>query len=132
MNIIVCLDDNNGMLFNRRRQSMDRELRKRVLELTKDSTLWMNPYTAKQFTEPATHIVVDDAFLLRAGEEDYCFVEDADISSCMDKVRRVILYRWNRSYPADMFFPSCSMKQIRVTEFPGSSHEKITEEVYIL
>ena len=27
MNIIICLDDNNGMMFNKRRQSQDRILR---------------------------------------------------------------------------------------------------------
>ena len=33
MTLIVCLDDKNGMAFNHRRQSQDRLLRRRVLEL---------------------------------------------------------------------------------------------------
>ena len=34
MKIIVCVDNQNGMMFNHRRQSQDRVLRKRILELT--------------------------------------------------------------------------------------------------
>ena len=34
MKIIVCVDNQNGMMFNHRRQSQDCVLRKRILELT--------------------------------------------------------------------------------------------------
>ena len=34
MKIIVCVDNQNGMMFNHRRQSQDRVLRKRIMELT--------------------------------------------------------------------------------------------------
>ena len=33
MKLIVCLDDKNGMMFNKRRQSRDRVLIENVLEL---------------------------------------------------------------------------------------------------
>ena len=39
MNIIVCLDDKNGMMFNKRRQSQDRVLRQRMLELAGEKKL---------------------------------------------------------------------------------------------
>ena len=35
MNIIVCLDDKNGMMFNKRRQSQDKLLRSDIKELVK-------------------------------------------------------------------------------------------------
>ena len=41
MKIIVCVDNQNGMMFNHRRQSQDRVLRKRILELTGGEKLWM-------------------------------------------------------------------------------------------
>lgn len=49
MKIIVCVDNQNGMMFNHRRQSQDRVLRKRILELTGGKKLWMNAYSQKQF-----------------------------------------------------------------------------------
>lgn len=44
MNIIICLDDNNGMMFNKRRQSQDRILRADLKEFIKDKDLYMNNY----------------------------------------------------------------------------------------
>jgi len=43
----------------------------------------------------------------------------------------LILYRWNRTYPADLYF-TLSLEGWtleRREEFAGSSHEKITKEV---
>ena len=51
MKIIVCVDNQNGMMFNHRRQSQDRVLRKRILELTGGKKLWMNAYSQKQFLQ---------------------------------------------------------------------------------
>ena len=39
MIVIVCVDDNNGMMFNKRRQSQDRVLRQRMLELAGEKKL---------------------------------------------------------------------------------------------
>ena len=53
MILIACADDNLGMLFNSRRQSMDRVLRARLLELCGAHKLWMNAYSRGQFDETA-------------------------------------------------------------------------------
>ena len=53
MKIIVCVDNQNGMMFNHRRQSQDRVLRKRILELTGGEKLWMNAYSMGQFPDEA-------------------------------------------------------------------------------
>lgn len=135
MKIILCLDDKNGMLFNRRRQSKDSALRAHVLEMTAGSSLWMNAYSAAQF-EGAASITVDEDFLEKAGEQDYCFLENTDISAYAHKVTGVIIYRWNREYPRDMTFPAelfaDRWKLAEREDFPGNSHERITEEVYTL
>ena len=136
MIIVTCVDDNLGMLFNKRRQSQDRVLRERVLKLTSGARLWMNPYTKKQF-EPdgAPQINVDEAFLSEAAPGDYCFVEDIDILPYERCAEKIILYKWNRTYPADRRFTvplkEHGWKLVQTTDFVGSSHEKITEEVYI-
>lgn len=136
MKIIVCLDDKNGMLFNRRRQSRDSALRGHVLEMTGSERLWMNSYSAAQFEELPDRVEVDEDFLEKAGENDFCFLENADISAYAGQVTGVIIYRWNREYPRDMIFPeecfSGSWKLAAQGDFPGNSHEKITWEVYEL
>ena len=70
MIIVVCLDDHGGMLFNRRRQSQDSCLRGRVLELCGEKMLWMNSYSAEQFSEAAPNIRVAENFLEKAGAGD--------------------------------------------------------------
>ena len=62
MILILCLDDKNGMAFNRRRQSQDALAREKLLSLTAGAPLWMNAYSAKQFGD-AHGITVDEAFL---------------------------------------------------------------------
>ena len=132
MKIIVCLDDRNGMLFGGRRQSKDSLLRTRVLDMAAEGILWMNGYSAGQFEE-ADCIRCDEAFLEKAGTEDYCFVENADITPYWDRIDGVIVYRWNRHYPADVTFSIPEHWRLAGTEeFPGSSHELITEERYML
>ena len=61
MNVIICLDQNNGMLFNNRRQSRDRIVRKNILEYINGAKLYMDEYSFKQFSEDkADNIVVCD------------------------------------------------------------------------
>ncbi len=129
---IVCIDGSGGMLFNRRRQSQDRLLREDLLREAEGRTLWMNAYSAKQFkTLPETVRTAED-FLDQAGNGDLCFVEDRDPACYAGQLEGLIVYRWNRNYPADLFFtvPLEDWTLSRQAEFAGSSHEKITKEVY--
>ena len=113
MNVIICLDQNNGMLFNNRRQSRDRIVRKNILEYINGAKLYMDEYSFKQFSEDkADNIVVCDNF-----------------SNVEDKL---IVYRWDKIYPADVSF---GMNKIKLNltetlEFQGYSHEKIVREIY--
>ena len=53
-------------------------------------------------------------------------------ASMVKEIEKVILYHWNRDYPADTYFDLdlTDWKITRTEEFPGFSHDKITEEVY--
>lgn len=130
---IICIDDKGGMMFNRRRQSRDSVLRERVLELAAGSRLLMNTYTAGQFEEENTVITVSEDFLNEAGEGDLCFVEDQPLLPCIDRIEKLIVYKWNRSYPGDLMsdIDLATLTLIQSTDFEGSSHEKITEEIYL-
>lgn len=135
MKIIVCLDDRNGMLFNNRRQSSDRLLRERVLQLAGGARLWMNTYSAKQFADSSETVCVDEDFLSRAGVGEYCFVENVDCSPYIQSAEAIIVYHWNTVYPSDTWFPTDHLEgetPVSVFEFAGYSHKKITEEIYEL
>ena len=149
MKIIVCVDNHNGMMFNHRRQSQDRVLRKRIMELTGGKKLWMNAYSQKQFLQvngnmpkeqeqsgqlgQSGQIQADEAFLEKAGPGEPCFVEDRSVAPFAGRVERVVLYRWDRAYPADLYWDLSleGWTLARREEFPGFSHEIITKEVYI-
>ena len=49
MNIIVCVDDNNGMMFNKRRVSQDVEVREDIYKNLNGKTLFIksNPNLGK-------------------------------------------------------------------------------------
>lgn len=133
MHIIVCLDDRNGMLFNKRRLSSDRALCQRITEQAAGK-LWMNAYSARLFEN--ADICVDEAFLEKAAAGDTCFVENVDITPYADQAETVTVYRWNRTYPSDVKFPvdlfDGSWTLTGKTDFPGNSHQIITEECYTL
>lgn len=135
MNIIVCLDDKNGMLFNKRRQSADRQLRSQMLSFIGENTLWMNAYSASQFPSLPATAKVEEEYLCHAAEQDYCFVEDNCWEQYAADVNTIIVYRWNRVYPADTRFPAEQLtrrKLVSSTDFAGFSHDKLTQEVYSL
>lgn len=129
--LIFCIDDKKGMMFFGKRQSQDSVLRDWIISRSADSKLWMSSYSAKQFCD-YTGYVTDDNYFVKAGVDDYCFIEDKGYS--LEKVREIILCKWNRKYQADVFFDidlkTNGFKKISSEEIKGSSHEKITIETY--
>ncbi len=136
MKLFVCLDEAGGMTFNKRRQSSDRVIRKDMLDMIDEAKLFVNAYTAKQFTEEESgRLTVDENCLLNAGDEDFVFVENLQIGGFADKVQQIVVYRWQRKYPADFFFDadvtSEDWQLVVSEEIVGHSHECIGKEVYI-
>lgn len=121
------------MLFNGRRVSRDRAVVERILKEAAGKKLWMNPYSAQLFPED-TQICWEESFLDLAGDGDYCFVESEDPGQYLDRVEKLILFRWNRTYPADLHFPQRALAEnwilTETVDFLGNSHSKITMEVY--
>ena len=137
MVIIACVEDRFGMAFNGRRVSSDVVLRERILKLTAGKRLWMDGYSWKSFAETpgaeSAGIVVDEAFLEKAGKGEFCLIERAKPEEYRDLAEGVILFRWNRRYPADLYFDEGVLSRFRLErteEFAGNSHETITMEVY--
>lgn len=132
MKIIICLDDNNGMLFNKRRQSRDITVVYDILQNLRNNKLYISEFSKNLFKD-FENVKVTDELLEEAGRDDFCFLEDRDLSGYANRVSEIIIYRWNRVYPADVYFkfPFNNMKLTEVSEFAGNSHEKITKEVYV-
>ena len=135
MTLILCADDRNGLLFHNRRLSRDSVLCDRILELCRNKTLWMNSYSASIFPRNTPNIRVSEKFLDEAGEGEFCFVENTEITDVLSRTKTLVIYRWNRSYPSDVKLPENLLegkKPVSTLEFAGSSHPSITQEVYKL
>ena len=134
MKLVLCVDDRGGMLFNKRRQSRDRVLIADLCETIGDAVLYINQYSEELFAAHSMNMIVCESPLSLAGEGDYAFIEKESPRGSLDSVEELILYKWNRKYPYDLemgFSPEkegFSLKES--SEFVGSSHEKITKEIY--
>lgn len=131
MNIIVCLDSKNGMLFNKRRQSRDRVIYERIIGLIGESKIWINEYSKPLFEN--CDVKLADNCVAKAGANDYAFVENVDVIPYSDGINKIIVYRWNKTYPADTFFPEILLDgktRTAVNAFKGFSHDVIYEEIY--
>ena len=129
MKLIICTDENNGMLFNNRRQSRDSVLCQYVLDLATGAPLAMTEYSAKMFPESENIVVCDNVF--ECGN-CFCFAEEGVPS--LAGVEELYWFNWNRPYPADVVFnhnvESLGFKLEKTVEFAGSSHDKITLNLY--
>lgn len=133
MRLIACIEDGGGMLFNNRRLSSDKCVVESILLLIGNNKLHVNAYTSVLFPED-DRIVVDEECVRNTKADEYCFVENIDVSSYIPFTKQIILYRWNRKYPSDLRFPLALLETgwelASSEEFAGHSHERITMEVY--
>lgn len=131
MKIFIAIDDKNGMMFNKRRQSQDEKLREFMLSVCGGGKLYMNEYSFKQFKDCDVNSIVVAEDFLAVAKGEYCFVENADISPYLDSVSEVYLCKWNRHYPSDLKFTAKLagvFKIVSTNDIVGKSHEKITIE----
>lgn len=133
MTVFVCIDDKGGMQFNHRRQSRDRTQLADMLALVGRRRLLCHPYSLSLLEEGGAHPVADAQFLALAQPGDCCFVENLPLLPWADKIKTLVLYRWNRTYPRDLVLDlplPGAMHLCETVEFAGHAHEKITRERY--
>ncbi len=133
MILLVCIDDNGGMMFNLRRLSRDSAVIKDIVQNV-SKEIWMNEYSKPLFDGSGAECRVSEDFLGKAAAGECCFVENLGVAEVLNKAERLIVYKWNRRYPSD-FSLDIKLFDDRLfirdrSEFAGSSHEKITKEVY--
>lgn len=129
MTLIVCLDQQNGLMFNNRRQSFDRYVQNMIQERVSDQPLIVAEYSIKKFPDAQAVNTMPASF------DGFCFAETKELAtSCLPFAETVIVYRWDKSYPADTYFSVEESELFELTdsfEFEGYSHETVTEEIYV-
>lgn len=134
MKIIICIDDNGGMLFNSRRQSRDRTLIADIMNELGEKQIYISSFSRLLFEGYDGRYTVKDDLPSGLGCDDVCFIEDIDIKPYVEEIDSITVYRWNRVYPRDFSFDlkilSDGFTLCSNCEFAGYSHEKITKEVF--
>ena len=123
MTLILWTGKNGELLFNRRRCSRDSAVINDILTMYTPGELYVSAYSAPLF--PGARVIS------HIKEAEVLFLEDLPLSPALTQAKRLIVYRFDRVYPADirLHIPEeFHLKQ--TTEFSGSSHHKITREVY--
>lgn len=130
---VVCVDERNGMLFHNRRLSRDRVQMADMLTLCGEKRLWICAFSQKLLEPFPDKVIVDEEFLALAGPGEYCFVEDRPLLPWLERLEGLVIYRWNRAYPSDVKLDLDLEKFMlqKQTEFAGSSHPRITREIYV-
>ena len=133
MTAIVCIEDRGGILFLKRRVSRDAEV---VRDVARDfRKILLTKYSLPLFDDVKIDTGVCISPLSEGNGGDVCFIEDGSIKDHLEKISRLIIYKWNRTYPSDVklgFEPSAAdFKLVSSREFIGNSHERITKEVYV-
>lgn len=157
MILIACVEDAMGMMFHERRVSRDKAVCEDILRTSRDGILYMEEYSRRLFQEfDAPNISLTEgspALDSRAFQQEkdgvrgaagpldakqaesgktmtqYFFAERPG-AVCEADISEMILYRWNRRYPADQYFPIDldGWELLHSEEFAGTSHDKITKE----
>ena len=129
MKLIICLDNNNGVLFNGRRVSKDKNVVSDIQKMITGSNLICSQYSSELFVDDITNnLIVSDKEISELTDNGYYFVENIMPSSSL-KFEEVIIYKWNREYPSDLKFEFDLKDYFEVNrlDFAGNSHERITK-----
>lgn len=131
MKVILCLDENGGMLFNGRRQSRDKNVTADIIADLNDAKLYISPFSKVVFEQYPDKVIVDENFLEKIAEDGVCFAEER-LPENTQSIKEITVYRWNRVYPADMYCNIDFSKFVLVCEkeFKGNSHTVITKQVF--
>jgi hypothetical protein len=127
--LIMCVSKNGGISFNNRRQSRDEAVCKDMIALS-GGNLFVAEYSAKLFDGIGKVQICDGG---KMPADQYYFAEKEMPEADGPSISEVVLYHWNREYPADRFF-DIDLKGFRLkesVEFTGKSHDCIRRERWV-
>ena len=134
MTVFVCIDDRGGMLFGNKRQSRDSILLSDMANTVGEGLLYISDFSESLIARSDMSAVCVPYPLDTAGEGDFVFNECFHIKNHTGRINRLVIYKWNRRYPYDFALDidpvteGFSLKESY--DFVGSSHDKITKEIY--
>ena len=134
MIIIACVDNDMGMSFNNRRLSRDKVVTKHIIDLVANKKICINNFSKDLFEDyNLDNLIIADEFINKIGKDDYCFIENVIPTEIENKADKIIIYNWNRKYPADLYFNINLDNWVleKEIDFIGNSHDKITQKIYI-
>lgn len=125
MTLILWTGKNGELLFNRRRCSQDSAVIADIVSMYHPAEICVSAYSSPLF--PGAKVIQN----LQEAENGILFLEDLPLSSALAQAQQLIVYRFDRVYPADVRLEIPKEFQLKESkEFSGSSHDKITREVY--
>ena len=134
MTVFLCIDDRGGMLFNHRRQSRDSKLIDDIIKTVGANILYISDFSESLFSDSKTSVISVSDPLLSGRKESFVFVENLHLAPYQKDIDTLIIYKWNKKYPYDFSLDinpeECGYKLIDTSDFAGSSHDKITKEIY--
>ncbi len=134
MKIIICIDERLGFSFNGRRQSRDRALTRDIVNSANGRRIIIEKHSALLFEEAGialseNNIIIKDSYS-EVADGDIVFLENFADESFLLLADELVLYSWNRHYPAtkklDRAFLEANFELCESFEFSGNSHEKLT------
>lgn len=132
--VAVVVDDLCGMLLFGKRQSKDRVLIAEFMEYAADRPVFVGNFSKKLF-ESYEGVTMCENPLEDAPDGAICFIENFPLTPYLSLVNELIIYRWNRLYHSDVKLDvdpkAAGYKLSSVSEFAGSSHDRITKEIYV-
>lgn len=128
MTVIICAGKNGAVMFNDRRCSKDRAVISDIAETFPDKAICVRAYSASLFAGTKVKIIASFDELL---DTDILFLEDVPFSEISGRTDTLVVYRWDREYPADLKLTvDNGFTLVSAEAFSGYSHERITKEVY--
>lgn len=132
MVIVACIDKSGNIALNTNGQLNHIIFLVRLKVVSNEALLYMNSNSNLQFGFYPM-IMVDDDFLDIAEEDSYCFVEDTDITPYINRIDKIILYKWNKNFSSKFKFDTSILDNFSIVSnkcFYGETFLKISEEIY--
>ncbi len=129
MILLLCVDKKMGLSFGGKRQSRDKAVTDRILSLTAGKKLYVKAESAALFDDQSVLLVTEDP-AAAAGNGDFVFLERLPLPE--KGVEGVVLFHWNRLYPATehMTLDLAAFSKVKTEEYAGTSHDRITQEYW--
>ena len=139
MNLIFTLDDNNAVKFGDKRQSLDKEVAKRILQFTESTSadfIYIKNESNSFFDFPDLNLTKLKIF------EDFdslprnatIFLEETVSRNILSHVDKIVIFRWGKKYPSQikdrLILNSDIFTKVSSTPFPTSTHPDMQIEVY--